>query len=1356
MRSTLLLALALVTLTCSLALAADTETRTVTLGFVRATGLDTGNSALRPVYDYAQVGGDPVGMEAERASAIRFTPSKGKFAADPKASGGRYLAHVEHAEFHFTINEPGAYTAWYRGSFPLKGSWSHSENMDGGESKILTDSLGEVLNEWIWTKGPTYNLAAGKHSWNLSPAGWMGGCGLDKVVLVRDPAFQPEGLGGAALTPVAPAEGEAVTETVARRNVVKWGAFSYENLGKGTVGMEYSTDNSATWQALPAGGDLGGLPADKPLSFRLTLAAGEDGTPPYVSRLAVSYEVKRVPPLVLENAQAVFRFSGENGALTDIRNKLTNTDLTVPERETPLFSFTGFRPQFKTLVEIGFSQAELKQVSRPAPNALTLAYGLMGGGIQATVRIKLDGALCRFSMTVDNKTVYDIAQVRLLSLKGLRVGADCTDDYLCSPITTGSVAKNPAALEYPRMIYTDRPLGYPGMATMCWYDLYDAQGGGLYYACEDGKYQLTELTFSNGAEDKPAPAATGAPLPPSESSWRYAAVPGTYINLGFDKRMLINKQTGPVTVPDVVVGVHAGDWHWGADRYREWAAWMLKLKQTPDWLRDMQGWTNLHMTHLGRFVDLTKTDCHPTGGRGFTLSNPPQPFLATWAQQASAEAYWATPVVHLLLGTEEEFRAGIQKQHELGHRFICYNLPSYLNPTFHQGPGGMRAGIVPLAMYPADQVPPLGFYPEVGVRGYDGTLRSPDGIYCEASVCNAATKWLQFNRHLVLDKYILDYGNDGMYLDGAGLYDLGSQDCKNLGHGHGDYGVWSNGLLDWLASIKAEARKARPGAIFCGEGMSDVYHTQLDLGLFYPDSSSSVLRYTIPWNIGIMLGPSLPTEPDWPEGLLEYATVYGLKFGGPDDGTPGRLEKAAKFYAFRDKWSQLQFRARFLDDQGLTVGDPEVRAKLYGRDDTGAKAALAVARNPKSKVNVPASVDKARVGKLAAAWYYSLDGVLHPLPVEEKNGRYNFSLPAEEMSAVILLERCEPMVVLAPPAPIAPGERGTAKVSVTNLEARELSGQVSLRLPAGWTSTAQPLRLASGKSADFSLDFTVGKDAKYDVADIYAVVKDGNRTTDKCVTMGVCRPVWAELHYTKRDEIKLIMSNNSGQAVSGTCRFLAPVGVIADPAQALFSLGPEAQGELVFHLTGVERVTTLQHVKAVLAYNGLETAAYEVLQPPVLNGGFEQSTVGDGWPDYWNYRSPESLYLKGAVLDTDDKVEGKQSLRIEPNPAENANAILTTYLRLVPNTRYRISCAIKCANWKGVGLNFFSLGSADPQRRVNVYLQGKEGDPVNTWQRFSAEFTSADVELPYEIGLSNWGKNTTPVWFDDVRIEEVR
>ena len=142
----------------------------------------------------------------------------------------------------------------------------------------------------------------------------------------------------------------------------------------------------------------------------------------------------------------------------------------------------------------------------------------------------------------------------------------------------------------------------------------------------------------------------------------------------------------------------------------------------------------------------------------------------------------------LLHDVQGEFTAGVQKQHELGHRFISYNLPRDINPRFNQGE--KRIGIVPIRMYSADQVPPVGFYPEVGLRLYGDQLRSPDGQYSEAGTCWGATRWRDYEQHIIFDKYIKQYGNDGMYLDGAGL-DAGPLDdgAHHVAAQHGGLGV---------------------------------------------------------------------------------------------------------------------------------------------------------------------------------------------------------------------------------------------------------------------------------------------------------------------------------------------------------------------------------------------------------------------------------------------------------------------------------------------------------------------------------------------------------------------------------------
>ena len=1351
---------------CTGAWAQEVTTRTVSPLVATAQGLDQSNDALRLVGSSAQQAGQPLCLEAEQASLVRFTPGKGIMGRDAGASGGLYVAFVDQADFRFKLAEAGTYTAWYRASFPLKGNWNHTESMDGGATQTHTDSRGEVLDQWLWVKGPTYELTAGEHVWSFAPFGWCGGTKLDRVLLSRDPAFALTGLGPVASPATGPQAGEAVTEQLRPRALVRWQKVTCENVSQaGTVQLEATTDSAVSWQPVPADGDLTKL-GDKPLALRLKLQAGADGGSPYVAKLQVEYVAKPIPPLVLANRNLQLRFAGDSGALIGVRNlhalaPRAPTDYLAPEVETPLFSFVGFRPEFNTTVEIGFGQAQLQKVT-PGKDELRLAYSLLGGGLLVEVQVKLAGRLARFGLTVTNKSHYEIAQVRLLSPKGLRIGGDCTDDYLLTPITTGSIVKYPASLEYPRQIYTDRPLGYPGMATMCWMDLWDDAGGGMYLACEDKRTRVTELTFSNGVGDRPTPGeAMGTPPPDRDASYRYAKVPGTYVNIGFDKRWRIPRGTSGERLPEVVVGVHEGDWHWGADQYRAWAEpWMAAAKHVPDWFRDSLGINNVHMIHLGDFAKLSKG--RPRGGRQGDMKDTMFPLVAAWCQNASCEAYWSTPVLHRLLGSEEEFTGGIQKQHEMGHRFISYNLPRALNPLFNQAE--KRVGCVPISMIPAEEVPPVGFYSEVGLRLADGRLRSADGAYSEANVCWGAPRWRDYEHHIIYDKYVKQYGDDGMYMDGMGLDDIGTQDCRSLTHGHETYGDWTRAFLDWLEKLQAETRQQRPGAVFLGEGMGDVYHMQLATGLFYPENAPQVYRYTCPWNIGWIM-PALSAIKGWPDDGLAYASVYGLMISGLDTNFERDPAAFRRNLVFRERFHQFQSRARFLDNAGLEVPDASVTAKLYGRNDAGNRAALIVTYNPNKASGVRVSVATAQTGNVGAGWACDEAGGWRKLELTQSGDKVQFTLPAADLSACLLIERCEPIISLAEVKPTVPGERGVAHVTVTSLEGKELTGQVALQLPAGWQSEARPVKVGPGQSADVDVPFTVAPHESYDVHDIYAVVKDGSRVTKRCRPMGVCRPVQAEIWFVRRtqasagDRVRVEMSNASTRAVSGTCELLTPAGVTPVPAGAPFTLAPGGAGELLFDLANTESVQTLQYLKARLQYGKDETLAFEHLQPPLLNGGFEQDTAGDDQPDYWNYRFPHELYVKpGFPRDHDIVAEGKSSLRLDPLLTDTRNHIVTTFVKLVPGARYKLSCQLRRTGHNGnIGLRLYSLYAKDGRNAtVSVWLGGAKDGPVNVWQRFEGEFQACDMDVPYNLLLSNTGKSPETVWFDDIRLEELR
>jgi len=755
--------------------------------------------------------------------------------------------------------------------------------------------------------------------------------------------------------------------------------------------------------------------------------------------------------------------------------------------------------------------------------------------------------------------------------------------------------------------------------------------------------------------------------------------------------------------------------------------------------------------HLGDFVDLSKG--WPKGTLKNLVRDPVFPMMAMWAQMASCEAYWGSLLLHRLMGTPEQLAAAVRKQHEMGRLVKFYCLPPYWNPEIHKG--AARAGTVPLSLYPDDELPPPGFFERIVRRRYDGSPVASGNLISEGGVCLGASAWQDYLTHILVDKYIGEYGSDGMYLDGGGL---ATYECKNLEHGHDGYGQWTPGYMAWATRLKQRARRLRPTAIFTGEGMGDVEATVLDGSLFYPDNAPQVYRYTLPENIGILWGQLPEGYEGYPRNGLAWLIVHGLKFGGIHAYSTFNRDKLDPYIAFRRRFSQFQFRARFLDEQGLTWSDPEVKGKLYGRDETGTRGALVVAFNPKRKQGAGAVVRRDRVGRRRSAWAYTLDAALHKLDVREVGDGYEFSVPASEMSAVLLLERCEPFIDVSRIRPVVPGERGAARVTVRNLESTPLVGSVTLGLPAGWRAEAIPATVPSGGEETFEVAFTVAPDARRDVHQVYGEFRERLRQTRRCVPMGVCRAVQAELHWAEPSVVRLEMANSSCRPVSGRVRLVLPEPVTCDAGAAPFNLAARGQGELTFRLQGVERVTTRLPIKAVLTYGGDASEAHELVQPPVVNGSFEQCTPGDGWPDWWNYRWPQSLYRRGAALDETTAAHGKYSFRIDPNPHDRENRVSTTFIRLAPSRRYRLRAAVRrSAHHPRIMISFFSMyGDEKGHRPVSLTLGRKDDGPLNEWQTFSAEFTSVDIDVPYQLILFNNTEGAATVWFDDVRIEEAK
>jgi hypothetical protein len=116
----------------------------------------------------------------------------------------------------------------------------------------------------------------------------------------------------------------------------------------------------------------------------------------------------------------------------------------------------------------------------------------------------------------------------------------------------------------------------------------------------------------------------------------------------------------------VVVGLHEGDWHWGADRYREyWRANFSGRRRTPKWLAEADGWTGFG----GPSYTFLKPDKNKrplpdliTGAKELGLD-----YLQLWSEMTLGdESYQTVYYPNPFMGTPEELKKGIDGVHKAG------------------------------------------------------------------------------------------------------------------------------------------------------------------------------------------------------------------------------------------------------------------------------------------------------------------------------------------------------------------------------------------------------------------------------------------------------------------------------------------------------------------------------------------------------------------------------------------------------------------------------------------------------------------------------------------------------------------
>jgi hypothetical protein len=899
----------------------------------------------------------------------------------------KYVDWVERARYAFYTEKPGIYYRWERIYLPKRAGWNHYESLDGQALKEC--SLSELDDGcWFWWKSPhEHYMEIGGHFWDAFML--LGGKRLQAVLFTDDPNYEPKGLLEASQKKEIDSC-SIETELIFPDQSCELESLTISWNSKGPLPSLNVCDknNKNYFPETPIAEGENNIRVDMTMlkekdysengiKVQIRLEKDALGQSPEIGFPQLSYKEPQNATHCLESGNSKLFFDKEgnicegtlviNGAEKSLIPAFSN----LPNPELAIKS-----PGEKGTI-INDSDPGMTRTFSWTPEKAINYYSWLDGAIKVTTIVEADknGAF-NFAAEIKNNSDKDVLSFKWPCIENIAVSECGNNDTLMLPRYEPQLINAPSKEGFLGEVY---PRG-----AMNWMDISDGNSG-IYICALDSELILTRLSSS-------------------------ASMTEDCVSLSIQKDHRIRCNGGQWNY-NYKVGLHEGDWHWGADRYREYFYQLFPRPQYPEWMIQSNGWCQAALAS----VEWNLPEVQPPAYEKVKEHHIDRAWrvgadhIQTWGQGTMDHACPTYYLPDPERGGCEKFAEMFGRWKEAGIKCGSYFHSSSLNPFFAQAKEirGVKRSDIPEDLRPPSWQEFIEAYDYSSenseepkridekelekVKKHEAiTPRSYPKMSCFSE------KWRKYIRTWIKE-YVEKYSHTVIYHDQLGNAPQKAEFNKYLGlHGEGNGERY---VYNFIQSLHREMSVINPDFAQVQEAVTDalaVYAAPMTSGFH---RNPEVYRYTFP-DHEIYYGQSNGMWKDKLQlNVIRTAFLEGMKFDlmrvKPDN---------EKVIWLRDSLRQFFFNAKHKHNLGASVNAPASDWRCFqANDDKNDYLIVSLLDVP---VGAEFKYDSDFFKSYEKAFFFNLDGK----GTELKINKNKITLPACQTGALLLTNKVSPQM----------------------------------------------------------------------------------------------------------------------------------------------------------------------------------------------------------------------------------------------------------------------------------------------------------------------------------------------------------